>query len=195
MWHADDVLTANAFDLRRSARLLDDAGFPPDDRGVRLEITAPVVQDATLRRVALSVQRMLAEAGITLHLEYIDEFEPFYALLDTHPPAYLCKWLWPDPLDATVGYVWSRCHDGPNWERCSDPEIDRACETFFGAVDEQEERRAAHDLQVRAAEYLPFVPLYFPSTVWVHHRRVHGWRPTETNLYPFYADVWIEPDR
>jgi ABC-type transport system substrate-binding protein len=45
---------------------------------------------------------------------------------------------------------------------------------------------------VRSAEHLPFIPIYFPNTVWAHHKQVHGWRPTPTNLYPFYADVWLE---
>ena len=51
---------------------------------------------------------------------------------------------------------------------------------------------AAHELQLRCAEHLPLVPLFSPATVWAHHRRVHGWRPTPTNLYPFYGDVWLE---
>lgn len=193
-WHVAEAATFNRFDPGRSERLLDEAGLFPNGDGIRLEITAPVVQDATLRRVAVSVQRMVSEVGIRLHLEYLDEFEPFYALLDTHPPAYICKWLWPDPVDATVGYVWSACHSGPNWQRASIPAIDRACESFFGAVDEEEERNASRDIQMLCAEHLPFIPLYFPSAVWAHHRRVHGWRPTPTNLYPFYADVWLEGD-
>lgn len=193
-WHNDAVLSHNQYDPRRSEQLLDEAGLVPDDKGVRLRIHAPVVQDSTLRRASLSIQRMCADVGIEVELEFLDEFEPFYALLDTHPPAYICKWLWPDPLDATVGYVWSKCHDGPNWQRNADPAIDRECEIFFGAVDAKEEAEASQRLQVRSAEHLPFIPIYFPNTVWAHNKRVHGWRPTPTNLYPFYADVWLESD-
>lgn len=191
-WHAPEVLGFNAYDPKRSEQLLDEAGLPRGEDGVRLEVTVPVVQDSTLRRVSKTVQRMLANVGIRIHLDFMDEFEPFYDMLRAHPPAYMCKWLWPDPLDATVGYVWSRCHEGPNWQRCASPAIDAACETFFSAIDADEERRAARELQVVAAEHLPFVPLYFPATVWAHHKSVHGWRPTATNLYAFYNDVWLE---
>ena len=34
--------------------------------------------------------------------------------------------------------------------------------------------------------------IYTPNSVWVHHKKVHGWRPTPYGLYPFYNDVWIE---
>ena len=193
-WHADEVLSYNAYDPRKAEQLLDAAGLPRDENGVRLSIDVPVVQDSTLRRVSLTVQQMLANIGVEIDLIFMDEFEPFYDMLRSHIPAYMCKWLWPDPLDATVGYVWSRCHEGPNWQRCASPAIDRACETFFSAIDEAQEREAARELQIEAAEYLPFIPLYFPATVWAHHKSVHGWRPTSTNLYAFYNDVWLEQD-
>jgi len=194
-WFCSDTNQYNQFDPQRSEELLDEAGLPRDSSGIRFEMATPVVQDTALRRAALSVQRMLAAVGVRMNLEHLDEFEPFYALLDTHPPSYLCKWLWPDPVDATVGYVWSICHEGgPNWQQAAIPEVDRQCERFFTAENEDQERRASDELQRAAAQHLPLIPIYFPSTVWVSHKRVHGWRPTPTNLYPFYADVWLDQD-
>jgi peptide/nickel transport system substrate-binding protein len=194
-WFYAETNRYNQYDPRGAEALLDEAGLPRNPSGIRLTFTTPVVQDTTLRRAAVSVQRMLANVGVRLELEYLDEFEPFYELLDTHPPAYICKWLWPDPIDATVGYVWSECHDGgPNWQQAAIPEVDRQCERFFSAENEAEERDASERLQLAAADHLPLIPLYFPSTVWVSHKRVHGWHPTPTNLYPFYSDVWLDQD-
>jgi len=72
--------------------------------------------------------------------------------------------------------------------------VDEACRAWQQAPDESALRAAARELQLRCAEHLPLVPLFSPATVWAHHRRVHGWRPTPTNLYPFYGDVWLEEE-
>jgi hypothetical protein len=37
-----------------------------------------------------------------------------------------------------------------------------------------------------------FIPIVTPLVNWVHTNKVHGWMPTELNLYPFYNDVWIQ---
>ena len=52
-------------------------------------------------------------------------------------------------------------------------------------------RAAARDIQVRAAECLPLIPLFAPAAVWAHHRRVRNWRPNRHDLYPLYGDVWL----
>ena len=85
-------------------------------------------------------------------------------------------------------------HAGPNWQRASIPALDSACGAWQQAPDEEALEVAAYEIQVRCAEHLPLLPLFSPAIVWGHHRRVHGWRPTPTNLYPFYGDVWLEEE-
>jgi ABC-type transport system substrate-binding protein len=91
-----------------------------------------------------------------------------------------------------VGFVSSWAHDGPNWQRASHPGIDAASREWQSAPDDETQRRAASTIQLLSAEHLPLIPLFSPSAVWAHHRRVHGWRPTTENLYPLYNDVWLE---
>jgi hypothetical protein len=31
-----------------------------------------------------------------------------------------------------------------------------------------------------------------PLNVWASNKRVHGWQPLASTLYPYYNDVWIE---
>jgi ABC-type transport system substrate-binding protein len=135
---------------------------------------------------------MLRAIGVELELRPVDGFAEFYGSLGSHPPAFISKWFWPDPVDAIVGFVASWAHDGPNWQRATDADVDAACRAWQEAPDEPARRRAASAIQTLSAERLPLVPLFAPAAVWAHHRRVHGWRPSAVNLYPLYNDVWLD---
>lgn len=190
-WYSSGVARFNAFDPTRAGALLDAAGFRRGPDGSRLRFSALVLEDATLRRVARRLVGMLAEIGVTLELRLVRGFDAFYEALADHPEAFISKWLWPDPVDAVVGFVASWSHAGPNWQRASIASIDEACRRWQRAPDEDSLRSAATSIQILSAEHLPLIPLYSPAAVWAHHVRVRGWRPTPTNLYPLYNDVWL----
>ena len=138
---------------------------------------------------------MLADVGIRLELNVIPSFVDFYGRLNEHPPAFISKWFWPEPIDAIIGFVATWGQDGgPNFQRSSDEELDRACRAWEVARDDDELRAAARDIQVRSAECLPLIPLLAPAAVWAHHRRVRNWRPNRHDLYPLYGDVWLADD-
>jgi peptide/nickel transport system substrate-binding protein len=191
-WYYPAVETMARFDLEEAGRLLDEAGFPAGPGGIRMTVPTLVVEDATLHRVVSSLTGMLARIGVRLEVERIAGFAAFYAAVGAHPPAFISKWLWPDPVDALIGFVNSGSHTGPNWQRAAIPVIDEACDEWRTAPDATAQRSAAQRLQRACAEHLPLIPLYFPSAVWAHHRSVRGWEPFGANLYPLYNDVWIE---
>ena len=194
-WYAPEAESAGGFDPQEAARLLDAAGFEPGPDGVRLELETVVVNDATVRRVAEAIREMLADLGIRIELRVIPGFEEFYARLNEHPPAFISKWFWPEPVDAIVGFIATWGQDGgPNFQRSSDEQLDRACRGWEVARDEDELRTAAREIQRRAAECLPLIPLFSPAAVWAHHRRVRNWRPNRHDLYPLYGDVWLADD-
>lgn len=191
-WHVADVESTNKYDPELSRHLLDEAGWPAAADGIRLRFEALVLQDATLRRAAKLIEEMLRAVGVQMRLKEIDGFAAFYGAAGAHPPAFISKWLWPDPVDALIGFVSSWSHTGPNWQRASIPEVDQACNDWLHAGDEPSLKNAARNLQLSVAEHLPLIPLYFPNAVWAHHSRVHGWNPIRSNLYPLYNDAWLE---
>lgn len=191
-WYEQGVEALGGYSPGESTALLDAAGLAPGPDGVRLRFDVLVLEDATVRRAASSIQEMLRRVGIEIELRPVTGFADFYSALGEHPEAFLSKWFWPDPVDATVLFVSSWSHAGPNWQRASIPAIDAACRSWMEAPDVSAQASAARELQLLAAEHLPLIPLFSPAAVWAHHRRVHGWLPTPTNLYPLYNDVWIE---
>ncbi len=191
-WYAPEVESFGGFDPRGAAALLDAAGHPTGRDGIRFAVEAVVVNDATVKRVSETVAKMLAEIGVRLELTVIPSFGEFYARLSEHPSAFISKWFWPEPIDAIIGFVASWGQDGgPNFQRSSDAELDRACRAWELARDEEALHAAAREIQLRCAESLPLIPLFSPSAVWAHHRRVRNWRPNQHDLYPLYGDVWL----
>lgn len=179
-------------DTRAASDALDAAGLMADEHGTRAAISVLVLQDAVVERVARRIARQLRRVGIALEIEVVDGFDSFYGALARHPPAFVSKWFWPDPVDAIVGFVASWAHAGPNWQRASDGAIDDACHAWQTASGEAVAAEAALNLQLLAAERLPLVPLVSPAAIWAHHRRVRGWRPNRENLYPLYNDVRLD---
>jgi peptide/nickel transport system substrate-binding protein len=191
-WYEPRVEASGSFDPHEAAELLDAAGLSPGADGVRLELETLVVNDAVVRRVAETIREMLTAVGVRLKLTVIPNFDEFYARLNEHPPAFVSKWFWPEPVDAIVGFIATWGQDGgPNFQRSSDEELDRACRAWEVARDDDELRAAARDIQLRAAECLPLIPLLAPAAVWAHHRRVRNWLPNRHDLYPLYGDVWL----
>src|SRR4029077_3954200 len=115
--------------------LLDEAGFSARPDGTRMSFEALVLQDTTLRRAARMLQGMLRQVGVDMRLKEIDGFAEFYGAAAANPPAFISKWVWPDPVDALIGFVASWSQTGPNWQRASIPSVDQACNDWLNAAD------------------------------------------------------------
>jgi ABC-type transport system substrate-binding protein len=204
-FYDDAADRAGRCDPGGAAALLDAAGWTVGADGLRwrnglaLRLECVVQDDSVLLAVARAVAAQLRPLGIALEIEAVEPFAPFYARIGQGPASFLSKWLWPDPIDALVGFLSTGCQPRPNWQRASVPRLDLAFDRFRRAATRAEAAAAARDVQAIAAETLPTIPLLSPHDLWVHRSGVSGWRPVPENLYPFYQDVVLkrggEPQR
>ena len=191
-WYNPDVENEGGFNPREAAELLDGAGFSADPDGLRFEVEAVILEDATVRRVSETIRQMLEQIGIRLKFTTVPGFADFYARLREHPQAFISKWFWPEPVDAIIGFIASWGRDGgPNFQGSSNAAIDSACHAWEIATTDEAQRDAAAELQRLAAEEVPLIPLFSPAAVWAHHDRVRNWRPNRHDLYPLYGEVWL----
>ena len=146
--------------------------------------------DGVLLPLAEAVRDQLREVGVVLELEPVVPFEPFYTAALASPPATIAKWLWPDPLDALIGFTASRAIGAENWQNASLPALDAAFDGWLRAPDAGLATAAARVQAVVAAE-LPYIPLVTPNDVWVSTPDLDGYRPYKANLYPFYQPVAV----
>jgi len=185
---------AGRYDPKLAGTLLDELGLERGEDGVRSrdgrKLTVPCVcqEDSVLRPLAEAVRDQLAEIGVMLELEFVVPFAPFYDAVATRPPSLMSKWLWPDPIDALIGFTATRAITSDNWQNASIPSLDVAFAAWLRAGGDQL-AAAASQVQKIVAEELPYIPLVTPNDVWVHVNALTGYRPFQANLYPFYQPV------
>ncbi len=190
VYYEPKVEATNKFDPRLAAQLLDDAGLGLDDSGVRIVCDALAPDWPEMRACADAVAEMLARVGVVLRFDHRDPTKFFYDL-ESHPPAFLSRWLWPDQLDAIAVFSASRAQPVPNWQFASIGALDHVYEEFDRASDDAGLRTAAQQAQLLVSKDLPYIPLATPHAIWAHHRDVVGWQPQGPNLYHPYHDVRI----
>jgi peptide/nickel transport system substrate-binding protein len=182
------------FDPQEAGRILDDLGFTVSPDGVReiggtaLAVRCVCQDDAVLLPLAEAVRDQLRRVGVVLELEPVVPFEPFYSAAAAGPPATISKWLWPDPLDALIGFTATRAAGAENWQHASLPALDAAFDEWLKAP-QDDLARAASRVQEVVARDLPYIPLVTPNDVWVSAPELDGYLPYQANLYPFYQPV------
>jgi len=191
-YYEPGVTAFNQHDPDLSASLLDEAGWTVGSGGVRekdgnrLAFTAINISNPIENQVMAAISSMLEEIGVSMTVESLEGA----AFRERRPQADMFgfKWLWSVPADVVPLFI-------GNFQPKDHPDVAPVLAHFAewsGARSEEELTAAASKLQLSVAELSVILPVYTPTTVWVHHKRVHGWRPNPHNLYPFYNDVWIE---
>ncbi|HEY0919476.1 ABC transporter substrate-binding protein [Devosia sp.] len=182
----------NQYDPEKSAATLEAAGWVlgpsgvREKNGVKMEFTAIHVASPIEIQVMSAIAAMFQEIGVVMHVESLE----IAAFREKRPTADMFgfKWLW--SVQADIIPLFMRLFQ-PN----DHPDVAAILEAFRiweNTVSDEEMREVTSKAQLLAAELAVTLPVYTPYAVWVHHKKVHGWRPTPYGLYPFYNDVWIE---
>lgn len=191
-YYEPEVEQFNQFDPELADQLLNEAGWTLNAEGVRekdgdlLEFSC-INETATIENQSLiAVSGMLQDVGIVMRVRSIEGAA--YREQRAEADCWAQKWLWGVPLDVVELFI-------TFFLPADHPDVAAslaAYERWGSATSEEELVAAGSEVQLTLAERLPIIPIYTPNTVWVHHRDVHGWRPNQANLYPFYNDVWLE---
>lgn len=171
-------------------------GFTHDVDGIahrdgwRLEFECVTQNTDSFRRLAAVIERQLLRAGVRIHFTFHEPFADFYRAVEAGPPAFLSKWLWPDAMEAVMGFSRSDCSEpgGGNWQHAVTPAVDDTYDHFLRAT--VNDARAASALAQRAfmAE-LPYLPLCSPMETLAVRRNVLNFGLQPRTLYPSYDQV------
>jgi ABC-type transport system substrate-binding protein len=135
---------------------------------------------------------MLAKVGVEAKMSNLETGAFFTGLGKPELQAFFFQWLWMSPPNLVQVITDSSFIPAPNWEKAKVPEVDAAIAKWQCATSEADAQAAAREIQLVVAEKVPTLTIWTPNVVWVHNKKVHGWTPTDTNLYPYYNDVWLD---
>ena len=182
-------------DVERAKRLLDEAGFPARQDGIRLRITLKTSTDESTRLMAAVLQQQLRAVGIDLQIRSA-EFGTFYS--DVTKGAfqmYALRWIGSNEDPDIFRYVFgsdSFPPKGGNRGRYSNARMDLLMKAASLTADRAEQRRDYVEVQRILSEDLPGIPLWYPNNQVVHTRRLTGIKPRVGGTFDFLREALLQ---
>lgn len=192
-----EVEQFNQFDLEQAKALVAEAGWEPGSDGVlakggkRLSFQLVTSTDSFEKQLASVIQEQLRPLGMEVKPRAYDAATMF-AQITEGADSFLFKYSWPNCYDVFIVVSDSKAAPVPNWQRAKLPDLDAAHAKYQNAASPEELQAASEEGQIVAAEQLPFVPIFGPSTAWVTQKYVRNYLPISWNLYSYYTDVWLD---
>jgi peptide/nickel transport system substrate-binding protein len=194
---AYDAEAAPRMSRAEASGVLDRLGWeragdgPRHKNGTELSLECLTQDTEVFRRIAEEVARQLSGAGMALRFRYEEPFVPFYRAAERRPEAVLSKWLWPDAIEAVMGFSQSSCaaDSGGNWQNAQLPDVDETFARFLRAGSQAELLEASRKVQEVFMAELPYIPLCAPMETYAVAAGVEGFSPLEGTLYPYYEPV------
>ena len=193
-WYEKGVEAFNKYDPEKSKSLLEGQGWKVGSTGVREKNGQKLsftyynwAQQSDGAPVMEAVSASLAKVGVDMKVVSLESATFFPHWNDT-AEAFGYEWLWSSPIDVLVIFatIPSKAYNG----NMSD--LQAAFDSWQSAASDAELEAAARKAQLIWAEKLPKIPVVTPNNIWVQSKKVHGWKPSQSMLYPLYNDVWFE---
>jgi ABC-type transport system substrate-binding protein len=196
-WYNKGVERYNQFDPAKAKSLLDAAGWKVGSGGIREKnghklswqhlcdsgqpTTSPLIDEA--------VVAMFKNVGADLRVKVLDDatFNSVVFAGKVSPASWSYEWLWSSPVDLLVYF-----HSVPSAAASGNiAAINAACAAWQKAGNTKQLAAAASALQLSWAKNVPKIPILTTHNTWVAQKKVMGYTPLQSMLYPLYNDVWL----
>jgi len=177
-WAATSI-PATPFNPSMAGHLLDEAGFPRRDHGIRFTLNYRTSTDPNRLRLATAIASMWHAIGVDVHIESL-EWGGFYARIKRGDfQVYSLAWV--GIVDPDI-YRWILHSDmwppkGANRGRYANAQVDQWLE-LAGRTENRKQRRLlyAHIEQQMAADQV-YIPLWYEPVIAVSGPRISGFSP------------------
>ncbi len=183
-------------DPARAQALLEAAGYPPGEGGVRLRLTLKTSTDETTRLFAAVLQQQLRLVGIDLQTRSA-EFGTFYADVSRGAfQMYVLRWIGSNEDPDIFRYAYASGSfppKGGNRGRYSNPGFDALLAQAAATADPAQRRALYIELQQILAEDVPGIPLWYPDNVVLHTRRLQNVTLSSSSNFDFLRNATLQP--
>jgi peptide/nickel transport system substrate-binding protein len=183
------------YDPDRSQRLLEEAGYKANAKGVRLHLTLKTSTDDFTRLLAATMQQQLARAGIALDIRSYESATFIQDLTRGSFQMYALRWVGGNE-QAEIFTTLSTARippRGPNRGRYHNPVFDALLDDAAQSSDEARRKADYVQAQQILARDLPAVNLWYQDAVMVHSRRVSGVSLSPSASYEFLRSARWQP--
>lgn len=188
------------FDPAKAKALLDEAGYKPDAKGVRLKLTVdPLPYGEHQASIAAYMREALKEVGIDLTVRAQD-FAGFVKRVYTDRDFQFTVNLLTGGSDPTIGTqrtFWSPSFKPgvgfSNGSHYVNPEMDKILEAAATDMDPARRKAEYHDFQKLAMKDLPVFPLVAVESVTIASKRLKNHTIDANGTYSNFAEVYLVP--
>ncbi len=191
-WAAEPNVAQYPYDPARAEQVLDAAGFPRKQDGVRLHLTLKCSTEEQARLIGAALQEQWRRVGIDLELRPLELATLFSDVAKGNFQITYQRWVGANTDPDFFEYAFSSKRfppDGANRGHFRNPRIDALTDQIRVEMNQEKRKVLCSEAQKILAEDLPYLPLWFNDVVSVHRRSLGTLDLPATGNYNFLATL------
>jgi ABC-type transport system substrate-binding protein len=189
-WAAERNVALYPYDPAHAAQLLDTAGFPRKQNGVRLHLTLKCSTDEQARLIGAALQEQWRRAGIELELRPLELATLFSDVARGNFQITYQRWVGANTDPDFFEYAFSSRRfppDGANRGHYRNPRLDTLTDQIRMEMNQEKRRALCSEAQKILAEDLPYLTLWFNDVLSIHRRSMGELQLSSTADYNFLS--------
>lgn len=191
-WAAERNVPQYPYAPARAEQVLDAAGFPRKQDGVRLRLTLKCSTEEQARLIGAALQEQWRRAGIQLELRPLELATLFSDVAKGNFQITYQRWVGANTDPDFFEYAFSSKRfppDGANRGHYRNARIDALTDQIRVEMNQEKRKELCSEVQKILAEDLPYLPMWFNDVVSVHRRSLGALDLPSTGNYNFLATL------
>ncbi len=173
-WAYEGDVAQYPYDPARAEQLLDAAGFPRGEGGIRLRVALKTSTDEQARLMGAALQEEWRRVGVQLELRPLELATLLSDSVKGNYQLTLLRWVGANNDPDVFEYCFSSKRfppDGANRGHYRNAEVDALTDQIRTEANREKRKALCSKVQKILAEDLPYIPLWFTDVVSVHKKR------------------------
>ena len=191
-WAAEPNVAQYPYDPARAKQVLDAAGFPRKQDGVRLQLTLKCSTEEQARLIGAALQEQWRRVGIQLELRPLELATLFSDVAKGNFQITYQRWVGANTDPDFFEYAFSSKRfppEGANRGHYRSPRIDALTDQIRVEMNQEKRKALCSEVQKILADDLPYLPMWFNDVVSVHRRSLGTLDLPSTGNYNFLATL------
>jgi peptide/nickel transport system substrate-binding protein len=191
-WAAEADVAQYPYEPARAEQVLETAGFPRRQDGVRLRLTLKCSTEEQARLIGAGLQEQWRRVGVALELRPLELATLFSDVGKGNFQITFQRWVGANTDPDFFEFAFSSKRfppDGANRGHYRNPRIDALTNQIRVEMNQEKRKALCSEVQKILAEDLPYLPMWFNDVVSVHRRSLGTLDLPSTGNYNFLATL------
>jgi peptide/nickel transport system substrate-binding protein len=195
-WAYEPRVMQYPYDPAGAETLLDTAGLPRKQGGVRFHLILKVSTEEQARLIGAALQEQWRRVGVDLEIRPLELATLFSDVAKGNFQLTYLRWVGANTDPDVFEYVFSSKRfppDGANRGHYRNPRVDALTDEMRMQMDKEKRQAECSEVQKILAEDVPYIPLWFTDVVSVHRRALGDIALSPTGDFDFLTTLRVNP--